>query len=395
VLDTDSLRISFALEALVLLVLFLTITYRIGRSAYAAWWCASLVAFVVGAVAFLLSGTVHQAWAISLGNALIALGVGCVWAGARSLRQLALPWRLLLVAPAVVALATALSGPGDDVWAGGATFLAAMWIQFALAARELWRLVAESHAAQVDGGSYRASVWALAAMSSGAAVFYLGRWIAFLVVGPGEPPFTTVFGEAVTTLITTALLATVSFGMSTLSEEQQKAVLRDAAHRDALTGLLNRSGFVHHAEMALRAGRRHGTSGSLIMADLDHFKQVNDVHGHQAGDHAIVAFADSCRSAVRASDVVARHGGEEFVLLLPGADADRADEVARAISGEMARRSPLGDVVLPTVSFGIAPLEPTSSLERVIERADAALYRAKATGRNRAVHHAGDQHNVE
>jgi diguanylate cyclase (GGDEF)-like protein len=131
------------------------------------------------------------------------------------------------------------------------------------------------------------------------------------------------------------------------------------------------------------------------MADLDHFKQVNDVHGHQAGDHAIVAFADSCRSAVRTSDVVARHGGEEFVLLLPGADADRADEVARAISGEMARRSPLGEVVLPTVSFGIAPLEPTSSLERVIERADAALYRAKATGRNRAVHHAGDQHNVE
>ena len=173
-----------------------------------------------------------------------------------------------------------------------------MWIQFALAARELWRLLAESYAAQVDGGSYRASVWALAAMSSGAAVFYLGRWIAFLVVGAGEPPFTTVFGEAVTTLITTALLATVSFGMSTLSEEQQKAVLRDAAHRDALTGLLNRSGRPH-AELALHAGKRHGTSGSLIIADLDHFKQVNDVHGHQAGDHALVAFADACRSAVR------------------------------------------------------------------------------------------------
>ena len=100
-------------------------------------------------------------------------------------------------------------------------------------------------------------------------------------------------------------------------------------------------------------------------------------------------------SAVRVSDVVARHGGEEFVLLLPGADADRADEVARAISEEMARRSPLGEVVLPTVSFRIAPLEPTSSLERVIERADAALYRAKATGRNRAVHYAGDQHDPE
>ena len=394
-LDTDSLRISFALEALVLLVLFLAITYRIGRSAYAAWWCASLVAFLAGAVAFLLGGTVHQSWAIPLGNALIASGVGCVWAGARSLRQRSLPGWVLLVAPAVVAIATVLGGPGGDVWAGGATFLGAMWIQFALAAGELWRLLAASSSTQVGGGSYRASVLALAAMSSGAAVFYLGRWIAILVVGPAEPPFTTVFGQEVTTLITTALLATVSFSMSTLSEEQQKAVLRDAAHRDTLTGLLNRAGFVHEAQVALHAAKRHGGPGSLIMADLDHFKQVNDVHGHQAGDRALVAFADSCRSAVRASDVVARQGGEEFVLLLPGADSGRADEVARAISEEMARRSPLGEVVLPTVSFGIAPLDPTSSLDRVIERADAALYRAKETGRNRAVHYAGGRRDAD
>jgi diguanylate cyclase (GGDEF)-like protein len=387
-LDTDSLRISFALVALTLLVLFLAITYRIGRSAYAAWWCASLVAFLGGAVAYLLGGTVPQSVAIPLGNALIALGSGCVWAGARSLRQRSLPWWVLLVAPAVVAIATTLGDPGGDVWAGGATFLGAMWVQFALAAGELWRLLVASSTSRADGGSYRASVGALATMCSGAAVFYLGRWTAILAVGPDEPPFTTVFGQGVTTLITTALLATVSFSMSTLSEEQQKAVLRDAAHRDALTGLLNRAGFVHHAKAAMHAARRHGTSGSLIMADLDHFKQVNDVHGHQAGDQALVAFADSCRSAVRVSDVVARHGGEEFVLLLPGADSDRADEVARTISEEMARRSPLGEVVLPTVSFGIAPLDLASSLEHVLEQADAALYRAKATGRNRAVHHA-------
>ena len=117
-------------------------------------------------------------------------------------------------------------------------------------------------------------------------------------------------------------------------------------------------------------------SFALVALTLLVLFQVNDVHGHQAGDQALV-------------DVVARHGGEEFVLLLPGADSDRADEVARTTSEEMARRSPLGEVVLPTVSFGIAPLDLASSLEQALEQVDAALYRAKATGRNRAVHHAG------
>lgn len=161
--------------------------------------------------------------------------------------------------------------------------------------------------------------------------------------------------------------------------------------------MLNRTGFFQLAEQAVRSpvrgsaasstGAAEGSPGLLILADLDHFKQLNDEHGHLAGDRAIVAFADCCRSAVRSTDLVARYGGEEFILLLFGADAKRAGQVTSAISTELLRRSQLGDPVLPTVSFGVAELDPSLDLEQIVERADLALYRAKAAGRNRTVHY--------
>ena len=388
-LDTGSLRVSFALVALTLVVLFYVITYRTGRSAYAAWWCVSLALFLVGASAYLLSGTTQQVWANPLGNALIALGAGCVWAGSRSLRRdrPPLPRWLLAFAPVVVGVMSVLGDPADDVWSGGEFFLAAMWVQLGLAGVELRGLLRSANAnADPDAYAYRRTVWALLLACCTVAAFYLGRWVAFLAVGPEEPLFATFFGEQVTTLATTVLLATVSFSMSTLSEEQQKEALRDTAARDGLTGLLNRTAFFQLAEAARHSDAVDGAAGSLVMADLDHFKQLNDQYGHQAGDRALVAFADCCRSAVRSTDLVARYGGEEFVILLPGADATRADEVARAISTGLARRSQ-PDLPMPTVSLGVAGLDPTRSLEETVKRADLALYRAKTTGRDRTVHY--------
>jgi diguanylate cyclase (GGDEF)-like protein len=388
-LDTASLRVSFALVALTLVVLFYVITYRTGRSAYAAWWCASLALFLVGASAYLLAGTTHQAWANPLGNALITLGAGCVWAGSRSLRRdrHALPRWLLAFAPLVVGVMSLLGDPADDAWSGGEFFLAAMWIQLGLAGMELGVLVRGANAdAHPDAYAYGRTVWALLLACCTVAAFYLGRWVAFLAVGPDRPLFTTFFGEQVTTLASTVLLATVSFSMSTLSEEQQKEALRDTAARDGLTGLLNRTAFFQLAEAARERALGDAAGGSLVMADLDHFKQLNDQYGHQAGDRALVAFADCCRSAVRSADLVARYGGEEFVILLPGADAARADEVARAISTGLARRSE-PDLPLPTVSFGVAELDPALSLDEMVQRADTALYRAKTTGRDRTVHY--------
>jgi diguanylate cyclase (GGDEF)-like protein len=386
-LDTASLRVSFALVAFTLLALFYLVTYRTSRSAYAAWWCVALAMFLSGASAYLLNGTEHQVWANPLGNVLVVTGAGCVWAGSRSLRNLALPSWCLVVAPAVVGAYSAVDDPADNVWAGGPFFLAAMWVQLGLAAGELWRLLrADRSADSPSRRSHRLSVGSLVVASGAVAVFYLGRWVAFLAVGPDASTFTTVFGGQVTTLVTTVLLATVSFSMSTMSDEQQKAALRELAVRDGLTGLLNRTEFLRLAEVQLRSGQPDA-GGQLILADLDHFKSINDEHGHLAGDRALIAFADTCRAAVRSSDLVGRYGGEEFILLLVGAGSDRAGQVTEAINDALVRRAEVDDVILPTVSYGCTGVDRSLGLEQIIERADLALYRAKAQGRNRTVHY--------
>ena len=125
------------------------------------------------------------------------------------------------------------------------------------------------------------------------------------------------------------------------------------------------------------------------MADADHFKRINDLHGHAAGDRALQLLGDLLRSSLRAQDLVARWGGEEFVLLLPETDTHGATLVAESIRRRVVER-PLasGELVLPvTLSFGLAEHRPESNLEGTLAHADAALYRAKAEGRDRVVAH--------
>ncbi len=130
--------------------------------------------------------------------------------------------------------------------------------------------------------------------------------------------------------------------------------------------------------------RRVGSVGSLVLVDLDHFKSINDEYGHSAGDSAIRAFAAACTGSVRSTDYVGRYGGDEFIILLPGATPPGAENVASQISRRLADMKVPGDIRLPTASYGIASIDPISAdLDTLIASADAALYRAKSLGRNR------------
>lgn len=154
---------------------------------------------------------------------------------------------------------------------------------------------------------------------------------------------------------------------------------RDDAHRDPLTALLNRRGFEQRS--ALRPG-----VGSVIVCDIDHFKMVNDSHGHALGDRVIVALASILRAQAPEDAIVARFGGEEFVMVLPGWDAARAAELAERIrlqfGDEVASRL---DIHSPlTASFGLSIRKAGDhSIHDAVARADAALYEAKRLGRNR------------
>jgi diguanylate cyclase (GGDEF)-like protein len=166
--------------------------------------------------------------------------------------------------------------------------------------------------------------------------------------------------------------------------------LEDAAMRDALTGLQNRRGFYVQAKLVSDRSLGSGQPLSMLMFDLDQFKTLNDTFGHHACDRLLRSTARVIQSHARAGDVVARMGGEEFVMLLPNTAADAASTLAQSIRIALAGTSVQGDdgrVVSCTVSVGIASSSPQSAVgwEALYRRADSAMYMAKEAGRNQCV----------
>ena len=167
---------------------------------------------------------------------------------------------------------------------------------------------------------------------------------------------------------------------------QQKEQAEHKARTDPLTGVPNRRAFTELARVEIERALRFGQPLALIAIDLDRFKSINDGHGHAVGDAVLVDFATQAQAQLRIIDQIARIGGEEFVVVLPGTDAKGAQQVAERIRRLLEQRTlPIpGGTLRYTSSFGVAELEPQHpGLDRWLARADAALYAAKGNGRNR------------
>lgn len=169
-----------------------------------------------------------------------------------------------------------------------------------------------------------------------------------------------------------------------------REAMREAATRDSLTGLLNRAEIFSMLERELERSRRERKSLCLILADIDHFKKVNDTGGHLFGDEALREIARRLQSKLRPYDGVGRYGGEEFLLVLPSCDLEAAMERANELR-ELIAATPVisgGVKKAITMSFGIAISEcvGVKELEPLVSRADTALYAAKKKGRNRVEH---------
>lgn len=167
----------------------------------------------------------------------------------------------------------------------------------------------------------------------------------------------------------------------------QEQELRHLATTDFLTGLPNRRYFMERLEQEWSRLHRFGGQAAIMMLDLDHFKHINDTHGHALGDEVLKRFAQVLRQGVRRMDVPGRLGGEEFAVILPGASLDGARQLAerirRAVQG-LSVCDALGQPVPVTVSIGVASFEPETPVsEALLTRVDEALYRAKTMGRNR------------
>ncbi len=165
--------------------------------------------------------------------------------------------------------------------------------------------------------------------------------------------------------------------------ERNQAELERQAFYDRLTGVANRRYFESLLDREVRRAERYGQGFALVMFDLDHFKKVNDTYGHAAGDVVLQEVTRVAGERLRSVDVLGRWGGEEFMVLLPGAAANEGARVAELIRSRVAGRAfpRVGEV---TVSLGVAAFHSGEPRGELLRRVDEALYRAKREGRNRA-----------
>jgi diguanylate cyclase (GGDEF)-like protein len=153
---------------------------------------------------------------------------------------------------------------------------------------------------------------------------------------------------------------------------------------DPLTRIMNRRGITVSLLDAMAQAERYNTPLSVAMGDVDHFKRINDRHGHEAGDRVLTQIASTLSEALRMPDKVGRYGGEEFLVIFPHTTLTQARKIAERMRGEVQKSDiDLGDGhVGITISLGVTQFQKGEDLEQLLSRADAALYQAKSGGRN-------------
>ena len=191
--------------------------------------------------------------------------------------------------------------------------------------------------------------------------------------------------EAVAYIAGYLLLIVNGFGFILMSKQRDDARMERLATTDDLTGLLNRRAFFARAEAARLLSLRLDQPITLLMLDIDHFKQLNDRFGHATGDEALVKFSATCSEGLREHDILGRLGGEEFALALPGTDLDGALHAAERLRQGVVdtRLLTCGNNYTMTVSIGVVIIDPDENVPTALARADHALYEAKRNGRNR------------
>ncbi|MTW16497.1 diguanylate cyclase [Rhodoplanes serenus] len=357
-----------------LLGLVLLSVWRQERIRALAWWGS----------AYLLGGFSVALWSLEgtglpipsgFANALLYLACGLIWNAARVFHGR----RVLWVAMSAGAVAWLLAQGVPEVMAAPAHRVIASSVIISiytfLTAFELWR---ERRKALIQR-------WpALFVPVLHGLVFLAPVPLAGLM--PDEDGIVSLATGWFAVFALEAILYVVgtAFIVMTLSRDQALRLQRTAASTDPLTGLFNRRAFFEGAPQLAAAQRRKGESIGALVFDLDHFKSINDRHGHFVGDEVLKLFATVISGNLRATDLIARFGGEEFVVLLPGGvdEAAIAAERVRA-AFEEAGRVVGGRALGATVSVGAAAGDGTSDISALLMEADAALYRAKALGRNR------------
>ncbi len=314
---------------------------------------------------------------IPLGNTLVVAGHIVQYAGIRQfLDSPYRRWPLWLLGVAVFAVSAYFTYPADDFYVRSATTALGAIVVLVAGGRALYR--------EADPRLTGARYTALLLLGLAAMLAVRGVYTVFL-----GPPANTLFsGDPVQFVYISAyVILGVMSGLAfvLLIAERLRLELERMATLDALTGIYNRRTFTDLAERELARAKRAGAPVGLILIDLDHFKAVNDRHGHVAGDAVLRAFVATAAAALRKQDLLGRYGGEEFCVVLPGVSAAEAVMIAQRLR-ELVEQSPAqaGErEIRYTISAGVAHSGTAGlDLDTLVRDADAALYRAKHLGRN-------------
>jgi diguanylate cyclase (GGDEF)-like protein len=339
-------------------------------------WASVLAAVALGLMA--AHEHVDALYSLTLAQGLIGIGFVLAWDGFRRFCKLRPHSWPTLTALMLGALLTALL-------AHAAHSLPVRAVANGVLVTTLSALIARDLLTAGRSGckAMRGTGWLYAAN----ALFFIARTVAVLQSGE-------IVGLYVSTGFTAATLlwwlcghVGITLGMVLMAGERLQQDLDRQASSDPLTGALNRRAFGQLAEREVAHSRRSGEKLSLLMMDLDYFKQINDRLGHAAGDQVLCLFVAVAQRMLRREDVFCRFGGEEFIALLPGSNREQAVQAADRLRGAFADEADetLSAPFPLTVSIGVAELHADEALEALIRRTDAALYQAKAAGRNCSV----------
>ena len=378
-LDSATLLVASS-AAIVFLGCALLYFWNLDRaSKWLLWWSVPFIIGGAGVVAYLRSNWGSDFAVIGVGNAVRVAAVCMLWQGARVFeRRKPMVWLCILVPLLWIALC--LYPPFFSSMAARIVGVSLFNAAFCgLATYELWRGRAERLASRLPAVLTFLSFSVLMLVRAG-AVHVLPFPMGVL---PLDPTWMGLFNFAVFVHATF-----LGFLLIAMTKERREAQQRHFALLDPLTGLMNRRAFMSHLERTARRRKVGREPLALLVLDLDHFKLINDRFGHDVGDRVLVAFAGVAEASVRATDQLHRMGGEEFCFILPDTRVPDAVAVAERIRQAFAGVTILAgsQSVAATVSIGIASTDHVGfDLELLHAAADAAMYEAKARGRDRVV----------